>query len=176
MQKIVLFVLTAALLFGTSPALAFTDEVNMTASQYVQVLKALPLSDTPHLAKLRDRLANYYLKARITKTIRCDGYIIDCIPFDQQPTLLSADSSTIKAAQTANMRYRGGARTTELAFDTSQCPPVPSRLSVHAWKNSSIPVQYTALEQISVTNSQIHGCYRSNQLHLITINILQNKH
>ena len=124
MRKVTESIFTVLLIFISVAALCEpVSAASVTKLDgYVKALQAVILDDVPILARQRDWLVKYYSGVKVVKTIEKNGYIVDCVPFSQQPGLFGVDQATMNAAIRADAQQRTGARNLNADFDVSQCP------------------------------------------------------
>lgn len=65
-------------------------EEKFLVSEFIIALQQMNFSYNGQLAILQNQLLEYYNEVKITKSVPKDGYVVDCIPFEQQPGLIRA--------------------------------------------------------------------------------------
>ena len=81
------------------------------------------------LSNVKHEMSDYYSKVQIVKTITTDQYIVDCVPFDQQPALINKDVSIKSSAYnpanvTESKLYMKNIMSVTSSFDfkPNECP------------------------------------------------------
>lgn len=83
----------------------------------------MDLSTDTALSQARDHIAQYYSKVKIDVSVYKEGYVVDCIPFEQQPGLIDAPESEKRLALKRSIKVRNY-DFDDLSFDfkATDCP------------------------------------------------------
>ena len=180
LKLIAIATLSAALLSacnsGNSTAVYdeyYGPEEGMSPGYYSAMLAKIVNADAD-VAKSIETASYYYSHVTIDKSIVGNGFVIDCIPFEQQPSLFYATAEVKAAALQRMVQYSGGSLPS-FAYDTNACPSgdiALSRARLAAYSNGNLfkKVSSNTTNSHSLNYSDAGYSYVLSPINLITPN------
>lgn len=98
-------------------------EEELSKNDFLETLKKLPQSANIFLNDLKLKTIDYYSKINITKSIVKDGYVVDCIPFTQQPGVIDlSESGKMNALKLNQQAQDNKFDFSSFDFNSRDCP------------------------------------------------------